>query len=102
MGSKEEDVPETPSVPTRFVEDMNESEIANAVSFNCLLRSNNNKFDSVLYMQPCKPRDIDLLKINDEKEDIFHQSSGAIYTVMFQSDSELVSLACFERGCFGL
>lgn len=50
MGSKEEDVPETPSVPTRFVEDMNESEIANAVSFNCLLRSNNNKFDSVLYM----------------------------------------------------
>ncbi|CAB3257202.1 unnamed protein product [Arctia plantaginis] len=28
MGSKEEDVPATPSVPTRFVEDMNEAELA--------------------------------------------------------------------------
>lgn len=32
MGSKEEDVPAVPVEPTRFVEDMNESELATAVS----------------------------------------------------------------------
>lgn len=32
MGSKEEDVPAAPVEQTRFVEDMNESELASAVS----------------------------------------------------------------------
>lgn len=32
MGSKEEDVPAAPVEQTRFVEDMNESELATAVS----------------------------------------------------------------------
>jgi hypothetical protein len=32
MGSKEEDVPQVPVEQTRFVEDMNESELATAVS----------------------------------------------------------------------
>lgn len=32
MGSKEEDVPAVPVEPTRFVEDMNEAELATAVS----------------------------------------------------------------------
>lgn len=34
MGSKEEDVPAAPAEQTRFVEDMNESELASAVSEN--------------------------------------------------------------------
>lgn len=34
MGSKEEDVPVEPVEKTRFVEDMNESELATAVSKN--------------------------------------------------------------------
>lgn len=33
MGSKEEDVPKAPVEQTRFVEDMNESELATAVSY---------------------------------------------------------------------
>lgn len=32
MGSKEEAIPAGPSVPTKFMEDMNEAEIASAVS----------------------------------------------------------------------
>lgn len=43
MGSKEEDVPSVPVEQTRFVEDMNESELASAVSFTSLYT-----FDSIL------------------------------------------------------
>lgn len=37
MGSKEEDVPTAPVEQTRFVEDMNESELATAVSLLSIL-----------------------------------------------------------------
>lgn len=41
MGSKEEDVPAAPVEQTRFVEDMNEFELASAVSVNFQLVCHN-------------------------------------------------------------
>lgn len=38
MGSKEEDVPTEPVEKTLFVEDMNESELASAVSINHIFK----------------------------------------------------------------
>lgn len=49
MGSKEEDVPKEPVEKTVFVEDMNESELATAVSIQVLALIQNQDTEKILH-----------------------------------------------------